>query len=100
MTTEAPEVNQPDTAPPEDPVGALRDEMAIQFADLKKSFEAQLQESAGVIEKLTAENKELHRAVVRSAVAGPTPTPAKSESEIYQDKINMLAGKTLQYMVR
>lgn len=83
----------------EDPIVALRNEFQEQFATLKDSFEKSNKEKDELIAKLTEENDALHRAIVRSAVnPEPVPVKEKTEEEIYNERIQELANKTLEYM--
>lgn len=82
-----------------DAVSALRDEMNEQFAQLKASFEAQMQEKEAELVRLKDENQSLHRALVRSAVMdAPKEEKPKTERELYEDRIKVLADKTLRLM--
>ena len=84
-----------------DPIQALRDEMAEQFAQLKSSFESQISERDARIVELTEQNTSLQRALVRSAMTEPPKAPEnKTEKEVYDDTIKALAEKTLMYMSR
>ncbi len=79
----------------EDPIAKLRDEFQSQFTALKTSFETENKKNLETIEKLSKENEELHRALVRSAQIPPTETePAKTEEEIYAETIVELAKKS------
>ena len=74
----------------------LRNEFQEQFATLKTSFESELKKSSEENAALRKENEELHRALVRSAQLPPQQTPVqKTEQEIYADRINALAAKSL-----
>ena len=75
----------------------LRNEFAEQFAALKESFEQSSQQKDEEIAQLKSHNKELERALIRSAVHDP-PAPQKTEQDIYSDKVKELANKTLSYM--
>ena len=91
------EPNSPETQV--DPIQSLRDEFAEQFATLKQSFESQLSERDETITKLKEENDSLHRALVRSAMTTPaTPAPVKTEQDIYNERVQALAEKTLNLM--
>ena len=79
------------------PIEQLRNEFAEQFNSLKTSFESSIKEKDDLIEQLQSHNKELERALIRSAVHDP-PAPQKSEQDIYNDKVKALADKTLSYM--
>ena len=74
----------------------LRNEFQEQFATLKTSFESELKKSSEENAALRKENEELHRALVRSAQLPPQQTPVqKTEHEIYAERINALAAKSL-----
>ena len=74
----------------------LRNEFQEQFATLKTSFESELKKSSEENAALRKENEELHRALVRSAQLPPQQTPVqKTEQEIYAERINALAAKSL-----
>ena len=74
----------------------LRNEFQEQFATLKTSFESELKKSTDENAALRKENEELHRALVRSAQLPPQQTPVqKTEQEIYAERINALAAKSL-----
>lgn len=81
-----------------DPIAALRDEFAEQFAALKSSFEQLAAEKDETIKRLTDENDQLHRALVRSAMTESPSQPVKTEQEKYDEVIANLANKTLKYM--
>lgn len=84
---------------PESPIETLRAEMNAQYAALKESFESALAEKDQLLSKLTEENKELHRAVVRSAFTAPVqPITEKTPEQLYQEQISALSKKTLRYM--
>lgn len=88
MTDEPEQVN---------PIEQLRNEFTEQFAALKESFEQSSQQKDEEIAQLKSHNKELERALIRSAVHDP-PAPQKTEQDIYSDKVKELANKTLSYM--
>ena len=79
------------------PIAQLRNEFAEQFATLKESFEQSSKQKDEEIPQLKTHNKELERALIRSAVHDP-PAPQKTEQDIYNDKVKELADKTLSYM--
>ena len=82
-----------------DPIVALRDEMNAQFNEMKESFKAEMSEKDELISQLKEQNTGLQRALVRSAVVDPPKQEVvKTEEELYQDKIDALAKKTLAYM--
>lgn len=77
----------------------LRNEMNEQYNALKESFESSLKEKDDELVKLREENKDLHRALTRSAFSDrPEPPKEKTPEEIYQEKVDALSKKTLHYM--
>lgn len=91
--------DEPVSDTPVDPIQSLRDEFAEQFSTLKQSFESQLSERDDTITKLKEENDSLHRALIRSAMTTPVaPVQPKTEQELYNERIQELAEKTLAYM--
>ena len=96
-SSEQANVEQPET--PKLSAESPRDEFMQQFAALRESFESQLKELKDQNAELKSQNTELSRALVRSAtVPQPEPVVEKTEQEIYQEKIDALAKKTLAYM--
>lgn len=82
-----------------DPVVALRDEMNAQFAELKASFEASLQEKEELISQLKEQNTGLQRALVRSAVMDPPKVEEpKTEEDLYNEEVERLSKRTLEIM--
>lgn len=86
----------------DDALSKFRDEMAQQFADLKAETQARIDELTKENEKLIDENKQLNRALVRSAVApAPTPEPRMSPEEKaaqeYEDRIQAIYQKSIKY---
>ena len=79
------------------PIEQLRNEFTKQNAALKETFEQTSQQKDEEIAQLKSHNKELERALIRSAVHDP-PAPQKTEQDIYSDKVKELANKTLSYM--
>ena len=74
-------------------------ELKAQYQTLKESFESSLAEKDTLIEQLTADNRELQRALVRSAMTpAPAPVQPKTEQELYDENIARLAAKTLEMM--
>ena len=87
----------PETTTLEDTVMELKQ----QYQTLRESFESSLAEKDTLIEQLTADNRELQRALVRSAMTpAPTPVQPKTEQEQYDENIADLATKTLELMKR
>ena len=90
---------QPEPAPMENPVASLRDEFRKEFDTLKSSFEAELKTLKSENESLKSQNTDLQRALIRSATVPETPAPApKTEEQLYAEKIDALAKKTLERM--
>lgn len=86
----------------DDALSKFRDEMAQQFADLKAETQAKIDELTKENEKLIDENKQLNRALVRSAVApAPNPEPPISPEEKaaqeYEDRIQAIYQKSIKY---
>lgn len=99
MTEETKTSEQPKENPPsEDAISKLRDEFQQQFSTMKESFEAENKKNLDLITKLTKENEDLHRALVRSAQLPPEQKqPEKTEQEIYQEKIAEYSKKSIAY---
>lgn len=96
MSEQATPTETPETT---ESIATLRDEMNAQYAALKESFESALKEKDTELLQLREENKELHRAIVRSAFSDtPTAPKEKTPEEQYAEQITSLAKKTLQYM--
>ena len=77
----------------------LRDEFTEQFATLKTSYEKTAAEQKETIEKLTKENQDLQRALIRSVTIDPQPTSHEpTAEELYQKKIDELSKKSLTIM--
>ena len=99
MTDPAP-APQPEPKKEPSDVEQLRDEFTAQFATLKQSFETELSTLKTENAQLKETNDELKRALVRSAIT-PAPAPAepeKTEEQLYKEKIDELAKKTLDRM--
>ena len=87
-----------ETPPSDDAISKLRDEFQQQFSTMKESFEAENKKNLDLITKLTTENEDLHRALVRSAQLPPEQKqPEKTEQEIYQEKIAEYSKKSIAY---
>ena len=89
---------EPPAETPEQPseIEKLRNEFQEQFATLKTSFESELKKATDENAALRKENEQLNRALVRSAQLPPQQAPVqKTEQEIYADRINALAAKSL-----
>lgn len=89
----------------QDALAKFRDEMAQQFADLKAETQARIDELTQENARLIDENKQLNRALVRSAVA-PAPEPVeqlspeeKAEQE-YREQVKNIFEKSLRYSGR
>lgn len=90
---------QPEPVPAENPVASLRDEFRKEFDTLKASFEAELKTLKAENESLKSQNTDLQRALIRSATVPENPAPApKTEEQLYAEKIDALAKKTLERM--
>lgn len=88
-----------------DALARFRDEMAQQIADLKAETQAKIDELTKENEKLVEENKQLNRALVRSAIV-PAPEPVevlsseeKAERE-YTQEVKNIFEKSLRYSGR
>jgi hypothetical protein len=78
---------------------ALRDEMNKQFNTLKGEFATTVAEKDSKINELQSKNLELQRAIVRSAIVDPPKVEVvKTEADIYKERIDALAKKTLALM--
>ena len=91
---------QPEPKKEKSDVEQLRDEFTAQFATLKQSFETELNALKTENSQLKENNDELKRALVRSAIT-PAPAPAEPEKtaeQLYKEKIDELAKKTLERM--
>ena len=77
----------------------LRDEFTEQFATLKTSYEKTAAEQKETIEKLTKENQDLQRALIRSVTIDPQPAPHEpTAEELYQKQIGELSKKSLEIL--
>lgn len=99
MTEESKTPDQSKETPPsDDAISKLRDEFQQQFSTMKESFEAENKKNLDLITKLTKENEDLHRALVRSAqLPQEQPAKEKTEEEIYQEKIAEYSKKSIAY---
>ena len=102
--TQEPASKDPETTQG-DALARFRDEMAQQFADLKAETQAKIDELTKENEKLVEENKQLNRALVRSAIV-PAPEPVevlspeeKAEQE-YRQELKNIFEKSLKYSGR
>lgn len=92
---------QPEPVPAENPVASLRDEFRKEFDTLKSSFEAELKALKTENESLKSQNTDLQRALIRSATVPENPAPApKTEEQLYAERIDALAKKTLERMCK
>lgn len=83
------------------PVALLRDEFRKEFDTLKASFEEELKTLKVENESLKSQNTDLQRALIRSATVPENPAPApKTEEQLYAEKIDALAKKTLERMCK
>lgn len=77
----------------------LRDEFTEQFATLKTSYEKTAAEQKETIEKLTKENQDLQRALIRSVTIDPQPASHEpTEEELYQKRIQEYSKKSLEIL--
>ena len=77
----------------------LRDEFTEQFATLKTSYEKTAAEQKETIEKLTKENQDLQRALIRSVTLDPQPTSHEpTAEELYQKRIQEYSKKSLEIL--
>ena len=82
-----------------DLIAQLRDEFATQINDLKISTKQAIEERDAEITRLTTENADLKRSLIRDAITNPDPKPVeKSAEDIYKENIDKLAAKTIAYM--
>ena len=99
--TDSQNEGQPGPVPAENPVALLRDEFRKEFDTLKSSFEAELKALKTENESLKSQNTDLQRALIRSATVPENPAPApKTEEQLYAEKIDALAKKTLERMCK
>ena len=77
----------------------LRDEFTEQFATLKTSYEKTAAEQKETIEKLTKENQDLQRALIRSVTIDPQPAVHEpTEEELYQKRVQEYSKKSLEIL--
>lgn len=81
---------------PSDPYAVMRDEMNTAMNELRTEFSKLMSEKDAELDKLRQENSNLQRAVVRNMMT-PQPEPAKSEQELYEERIMTLADRTRAY---
>lgn len=80
-------------------VESLRDEFRKQFDEMKTSFDSEIQKLKKENEDLKLQNNELNRALVRSAtVPEPEAPKPKTEEELYRERVEELAKRTLERM--
>lgn len=93
--------NNPSGTEEKSEIEKLRDEFQEQFNTIKTSYEktaADLKESN---DKLSKENEELRRALIRNTSMGTPsgePPKQKTEEELYQEKIAALSKKSLELL--
>ena len=86
-------INEPDV------ISELRDEMQAEFTKLKEAFQSEIAEKDAAISELEKTNRELQRAIVRSAVTEPPKVEQpKTEEQIYNERIERLAKSTINKM--
>ena len=74
----------------------LRNEFQEQFTTLRTSFENELKKSTEEISRLTKENEDLHRALVRSAqIPAPEVPVQKTEEELRAEFVKKYAEKAI-----
>lgn len=90
--------DNPQPAPEKSEVEKLRDEFAAQFAEMKTAFESQISELKKSNDDLTSHNKELERALIRSASSDPPapPQPAPSPEEEYAAIVKQRTERALE----
>jgi len=98
VMTEEPVKDERQTGEPtpgDDAITKLRNEFQEQFSTLKTTFETENKKNLDLIDKLTKENEDLHRALIRSAQMPPAePAPQKTEEELYAERIIELSKKS------
>ena len=86
---------QPDVNPYEQ----LKQEMQAQYNELKSAFENSTKEKDELIAQLQESNRDLQRALLRSAFTeGPSQSaPAKTPEQEYEEKIQDLYQRSKEY---
>lgn len=84
--------------PDVNPYEQLKQEMQAQYNELKSAFEQSTKEKDDQIAELTESNKELQKALLRSAFTeGPSdPTPVKTPEQEYEENIKTLFERSKQ----
>lgn len=83
------------------PVEALKAEFQTQFEALKAEFNDQLNQLKSENESLRTQNNDLNRALVRSSLApAPKEPEPKTEEQLYRERIDELAKRTLDRMCK
>ena len=86
---------QPDVNPYEQ----LKQEMQAQYNELKSAFENSTKEKDEIIAQLQESNRDLQRALLRSAFTeGPSQSaPVKTPEQEYEEKIKALYERSKEY---
>lgn len=95
--TEDPSSETSKETEPVSEIEKLRNEFQEQFAAMKTSFAAEQEKSNAEISRLTKENEELHRALVRSALLPKTEEAPvqKTEEELRAEFVKKYAEKAI-----
>lgn len=95
--TDDPEETQKTGGEQPSEIEKLRNEFQEQFATMKASFAAEQEKSSAEISRLTKENEELHRALVRSALLPKTEEAPvqKTEEELRAEFVKKYAEKAI-----
>ena len=92
----------PETDPAPEPVNPyeqLKSEMQSQYNELKSAFEQSTKEKDELIAQLQESNRDLQRALLRSAFTeGPSQSaPVKTPEQEYEEKIQDLYQRSKEY---
>ena len=81
------------------PYDTLKQEMQAQYNELKSAFENSTKEKDELIAQLQESNRDLQRALLRSAFTeGPSQSaPVKTPEQEYEEKIKALFEKSKSY---
>ena len=81
------------------PYEQLKTEMQAQYNELKSAFENSTKEKDEIIAQLQESNRDLQRALLRSAFTeGPSQSaPVKTPEQEYEEKIKALFEKSKNY---
>ena len=81
------------------PYDTLKQEMQAQYNELKSAFEASTREKDDLIAQLQESNRDLQRALLRSAFTeGPSQSaPEKTPEQEYEEKIQDLFTRSKEY---